>query len=80
MICLLFGGLYFLSMLPDDYIFSLGCLPLVSGYSERYETGNKRMSHCHLKRFPLDSALLRIGGAAVDVPGATLLLPLTDDP
>lgn len=37
------------------------------------------MSHCHLKRFPLDSALLRIGGAAVDVPGATLL-PLTDDP
>lgn len=37
------------------------------------------MSHCHLKRFPLDSALLRIGGATADVPGATLL-PLTDDP
>lgn len=37
------------------------------------------MPHFHLKRFPLDSALLRIGGATVDVPGATLP-PLTDDP
>lgn len=35
--------------------------------------GNKRISHFHLKRFPLDSALLRMGGAAVDVPGGRLL-------
>lgn len=35
--------------------------------------------YIHLKRFPLDSALLRIGGAAVDVPGAMLPL-LIDDP
>lgn len=41
--------------------------------------GKERMSHFHLKRFPLDSALLRIGGVTVEVPGATLLA-LTDDP
>lgn len=46
---------------------------------ERYVTGIENKTHFHLKRFPLDSALLRIGGAAVDAPGATLP-PLTDDP
>lgn len=35
--------------------------------------GNKSISHFHLKRFPLDSALLRMGGAAVDAPGGRLL-------
>lgn len=41
--------------------------------------GNKSISHFHLKRFPLDSALLKMGGAAVDVP-AGRLLSLPDDP
>lgn len=40
---------------------------------------NRRMLDFHLKRFPFDSALLRIGGAAADVLDATLP-PLTDDP
>lgn len=40
---------------------------------------NRRMLNFHLKRFPLDSALLRIGGATIDVLDATLP-PLTDDP
>lgn len=37
------------------------------------------MSYFHLKHFPFDSALLRIGGVTVEDPGA-MLLPLRDDP
>lgn len=37
------------------------------------------MIYLYLKRFPLDSALLRIGGVAVDAPGPALP-SLTDDP
>lgn len=66
--------------------FPLGCLLYLGMYrpSKRYSitwnrAANKKMSHSHLKRFPLDNALPRIGGDSAGVPGATLP-PLADDP
>lgn len=55
-------------VLWDNYI--LKWLPFVSQWMRREEVQIK--SHFHLKRFPLDGALLGIGDAAVDAPGGPL--------